>query len=50
MPLPQTVKSADIINSIRALNHWVKCVLDHPSEHPNLKIIVLWCDKFFFPF
>ncbi|KAF2451901.1 hypothetical protein P171DRAFT_515824 [Karstenula rhodostoma CBS 690.94] len=44
-PLPQTIESVEIIDSTRALNHWARYVLDHPGEYPNLKQVVLWCDR-----
>jgi hypothetical protein len=44
-PLPDAIEVLEIIDSTRLLNHWARCVLEHPAEYPNLKRVVLWCDR-----
>jgi hypothetical protein len=48
-PLPHSVKCFEIIDSTTLLNHWARYVLDHPTEFPSLKRVVLYCDKLTIP-
>jgi hypothetical protein len=48
-PLPGVLEVVEIIDSTRILNHWARYVLEHPAEYPNLKKIVLWCDRLSVP-
>jgi hypothetical protein len=48
-PLPDAIEVLEIIDSTRLLNHWARYVLEHPAEYPNLKRVVLWCDRLSVP-
>jgi hypothetical protein len=45
LALPPSVESIEVIDSTRSLNRWAKYVLDHRDKYPNLKRVVLWCDR-----